>query len=119
MDYANITYTLESNGIKYQNEDINASLFGELITNLDLVDYLVLVPSQPIGKSIYLQAATTENPEELVVEVRLVEDDEKFEHYSYISDDHRKVIAIFLNYWGQQKLPDLGDWQEITEQFLT
>ncbi|CAH1214783.1 MULTISPECIES: hypothetical protein [unclassified Paenibacillus] len=119
MDYANVTYTLESNGIKYQNEDMNASLFDELITNLDLMDYLVLVPSQPIDKSIYLQAATTDNPEEFVVEVRFVFDDERFEHYSYISEDPRKVIAIFLDYWGQQKLPNLGDWQDITEQFLT
>lgn len=117
MESEFICYRLESDGTTYTNESINASLITELITNLDLQDYVVLEPSRPIEGSIYLQSAVMHDEGRLVVETRLQYEDGSFKHYSYITDDHLEIIPIFLDYWGQEKLPDLNGWQDITHEF--
>lgn len=117
MESEFICYRLESDGTNYTNESINASLITELITNLDLQDYVVLEPSRPIENSIYLQSAFMHDEGRLVVETRLLYEDGSFKHYSYITDDHHEIIPIFLDYWGQEKLPNLDGWQDITHEF--
>ncbi|WP_458119450.1 hypothetical protein [Paenibacillus sp. Z6-24] len=115
MSYEYITYTLQSGDVTYDNDAINTSLITDLIVELD--DYIVLSPSMPLGKSIYLQAARMGGEHELVVEVRLQEDEGHFRHYSWITSDRAEVVGIFLAYWGQQQLPDLSGWQDITDEF--
>ncbi|UOK64918.1 hypothetical protein MT997_11280 [Paenibacillus sp. OVF10] len=44
--YSTLRYTLESNGTTYENDNINASLLVELISNLELHEYVVLKPSE-------------------------------------------------------------------------
>ncbi|WP_251035007.1 hypothetical protein [Paenibacillus polymyxa] len=52
--YSTLRYTLESNGTTYENDSINASLLVELITNLELQEYVVLAPSELVkGKYVY------------------------------------------------------------------
>ncbi|WP_017813773.1 hypothetical protein [Paenibacillus shenyangensis] len=115
MSLHQLTYTLQSGEVTYTNEAINASVIVDLITELN--DYIVLNPSIPLENSIYLQAACIGSEQDLVMETRLQYEEGRFRHYSRITGDRTEMIQIFLAYWGQQQLPDLSDWQDITDEF--
>ena len=115
MSLHQLTYTLQSGEVTYTNEAINASVIVDLITELN--DYIVLNPSVPLENSIYLQAACIGGEQDLVMETRLQYEEGRFRHYSRITGDRTEMIQIFLAYWGQQQLPDLSDWQDITDEF--
>ncbi|WP_411349547.1 hypothetical protein [Paenibacillus sp. WLX2291] len=114
-----LRYTLESNGTTYENDSLNGSLFVELITNLELQDYIVLEPSEPLQGSIYMQTAALQEQGQMVAEIRLHDAQTKrgFRHYSYTTADPSVIIQYFLDYWGRQQLPNLEDWQDITDEF--
>ncbi|WP_434752387.1 hypothetical protein [Paenibacillus amylolyticus] len=114
--YSTLRYKLESNGTTYENESLNASVFVDLITDLELHDFVVLQPSDLVEGSMYLQAASLEEPGQMVVETRLQEGEDGFRHYSYTTADTTKVIQWFLDYWGKQELPKLEEWQDITHE---
>jgi hypothetical protein len=114
--YSTLRYKLESNGTTYENESLNASVFVDLISDLELHDFVVLQPSELVEGSMYLQAASLEEPGKMVVETRLQEGESGFKHYSYTTADKTKVIQWFLDYWGKQELPKLEDWQDITHE---
>ncbi|MCK6074751.1 hypothetical protein [Paenibacillus silvae] len=114
--YSTLRYTLESNGTTYENDSINASLLVELITNLELQDYVVLEPSELVEGSIYMQAAALEEPGQMVAEIRLQEGVSGFRHYSYTTGDPTVIIQWILDYWGKQQLPQLASWKDITHE---
>ncbi|WP_342554772.1 hypothetical protein [Paenibacillus sp. FSL R7-0652] len=114
--YTALRYTLESNGTTYKNESINASVFVDLLTNLELQEYVVLEPSELVEGSMYMQAAALDEPGQMVAEIRLQEGESGFRHYSYKTADTTRVIQWFLDYWGKQLLPQLEDWQDITHE---
>ncbi|ANF96305.1 hypothetical protein [Paenibacillus bovis] len=115
MSLHQLTYTLQSGETTYTNEAINASVIVDLITELN--DYIVLNPSVPLESSIYLQAAQIGGDQDLVMEIRLQHEEGRFSHYSRITGDRTEIIQVFLAYWGQQQLPDLSGWQDITGEF--
>ncbi|PYE45535.1 hypothetical protein HUB98_23955 [Paenibacillus barcinonensis] len=112
--YSTLRYTLESDGTTYENDGINASLLVELITNLELQEYVVLEPSELVEGSMYMQAAALGEPGQMVAEIRLQEGEHGFRHYSYTTADTTMVIQWFLDYWGKQQLPQLESWKDIT-----
>ncbi|MCF7755933.1 hypothetical protein KQ941_15910 [Paenibacillus xylanexedens] len=115
--YSTLRYTLESNGTTYENDSINASLLVELISNLELHEYVVLKPSELVEGSMYMQAAALEEPGQMVAEIRLQEGEDGFRHYSCSTTDPTMIIQWFLDYWGKQQLPQLESWQDITHEF--
>ncbi|MFD1886284.1 hypothetical protein [Paenibacillus wenxiniae] len=120
MSYEYVQYKLISGNTTYFNESLNASLFRELIGELELYDFVVLEPSVPLENSIYLQAASLEPPAEqgpMVVEIRLQLSKKQFKHYRLFTADHDEILRLFLNYWGEQRLPDLTNWEDMSEQF--
>ncbi|MBU5353796.1 hypothetical protein ACN9MH_07285 [Paenibacillus silvae] len=114
--YSTLRYTLESNGTTYENDSINASLLVELITNLELQDYVVLEPSELVEGSMYMQAAALKEPGQMVAEIRLQEGEHDFRHYSYTTADPTAITRWFLDYWGKQQLPQLASWKDITHE---
>ncbi|MEW4368972.1 hypothetical protein [Paenibacillus kandeliae] len=117
--YSTLRYTLESNGTTYENDSLQASLFVDLITNLDVQDYIVLEPSEPIEGSIYMQMAALEQDGQMVAEIRFINNQMKngFQHYSYTTSDRTIMIRYILDYWGHQRLPNLEAWQDVTDEF--
>lgn len=120
MTYENLRYELTCGNTTYSNESLNASLFRELIGELELYDFVVLEPSFPLENSIYLQAASLEEPGkpgQMVVEIRFEQGEHKFTHYRMLTENPDQILSLFLNYWGEQRLPDLTNWEDISDQF--
>jgi len=118
---SSIVYTVRTQNKDYPHKEINASLIRDIIQDFltdDDGDFLVLEPDQPIEGSIYMQAiGDPEGSGGILSEVRIVQDDESFRHYSYLSADPAEAVGIFLAYWEAQQLPDLSGWTDITAEF--
>ena len=83
-------------------------------------NFIVLETDPPIQESIYLQSALMSDPgqaKRYVVETRLVAADGSFRHYQWETDALSLVQAIFADYFLRRQLPDLNQWQDITEMF--
>lgn len=117
-DDSALTYTVRTQYADYSNNDINGSLIVDIINALDDDDFIVMEPSKPISQSSYMQAILANgDPSSIIVELRLEYNDQSFRHYSYQTSDLSIAIRMFLDYWGQQKLPDLTTWTDISDQF--
>ncbi|WP_322903462.1 hypothetical protein [Paenibacillus campi] len=125
MSYKYVQYELTCGNGTYANESLNASLFQELISELELYDFIVLEPSVPLEGSLYLQATTLEEATarrpQIIVEIRVQQkqDLHPFRHYRLMTEHNERVLRLFLEYWGEQRLPDveLDGWQEVTDEF--
>lgn len=80
----------------------------------DIDSFIVLEPEVPIGGSIYLQAALSDN--QYMIETRLMADDD-FTHYRYTTTDINNVIKIFTRYYQKHQLKILKSWQDVTSEF--
>ncbi|MFS0724960.1 hypothetical protein [Paenibacillus sp. 1P07SE] len=117
-EYEQVPYILRTQNAEYSSPSISGSHISDIITNLELHEFIVIEPAKPIKDSIYMQAAMFGSSEESVtVEVRLSYDEESFKHYSYETTDKQKVVRLFLDYWGLQQMPDLAEWADISDQF--
>lgn len=120
MENAALSYRLETDGAVYDNESIEASVIIDIINDFEFSqhEFIVLAPSLPLENSIYLQAAAEEGSlGSIIVEARFVYADDSFKHYGYQTTDKSEVIRMFLAYWGEQKLPDMLLWDDITSTF--
>lgn len=73
------------------------------------VDYIVLMPKLPIKGTDFLQYATN-------VELHFISDGNG-KLYSYTPNNVEEVIAIFLDYYDANKLPNTKNWEDITGIF--
>lgn len=70
------------------------------------VDYIVLMPKIPIKGTDFLQYATD-------VELHFISDGNG-KLYSYTPNNVEEVIAIFLDYYDANELPNTDNWEDIT-----
>ncbi|AWH88453.1 hypothetical protein [Limnobaculum parvum] len=80
----------------------------------DVGSFIVLEPQTPLERSIYLQAALTDN--NYMVETRLVSGEE-FSHYRYTTNDVNEVTDFFVAYFRDSKIPDFKRWHDATGEF--
>ncbi|WP_157685463.1 hypothetical protein [Paenibacillus donghaensis] len=113
-------YTISTQQATYNNDAIEAALITDIIEDLypESNDFIVILPDAPVGGSLYMQAIPGDTPSSTIVEIRLSFADQPFKHYNYQTADRSQVIRMFLDYWGQQKLPALDQWTDITDQFI-
>lgn len=115
-----VTYTITTQYATFNNDAIEASRITDIIEGFNTApdDFIVVVPSAPVGESSYMQASPARDAQNsIIVELRLDYADQSFKHYSYQTTDRSQVIRMFLDYWGLQKLPDWTSWADITDQF--
>lgn len=122
MSYQPLTYSIDSNGTIYDNDAIEASVISDIVLDFEtgIHDYIIITPSHPIENSTYIQSASEQQEGEgIVVEIRFVpeEDPSSFQHYAYHTSSKPEIIQILLDYWSEQKLPDLTNWHNITNEF--
>ncbi|MFT8704500.1 hypothetical protein [Bifidobacterium aquikefiricola] len=112
-------FVLQTSEKSYTNSEISGELLRDVVERLSRkeLDFMVLEPSEPVDKSIYLQmlgSVVVETIGSFVVETRLVAEDGSFTQYSYTSADQDEVLSMFLKYWEHGELPDLDGWKDIT-----
>ena len=109
-------FSLDINGTVYNNftdEYLRKSLVEMLETEPGLDNFLILDPAEPIQDSIYLQ--TWYENGIFDIETRIVHADNSFTHYLYKTSSLEETTKIFTEYYLYQKLPNITEWQDVTD----
>ena len=78
--------------------------------------FIILTPKENINSIQYIQMAKNKGSNEYTVEAR-VGDNKLFKHYQYSSNSKEEVISIFLNFTNNKELPNLEEWEDVSDQF--
>ncbi|WP_340022011.1 hypothetical protein MHI24_23900 [Paenibacillus sp. FSL K6-1096] len=116
---SDVTYTISTQYETYANYAIEASLITDIVNGFadDPDDFIVIEPSVPVERSLYMQAAPVRHtPHSIVVELRFGYPDGSFRHFSRLMTDRVSVIRMLLDYWGLQLLPAYSNWSDMTDK---
>jgi hypothetical protein len=111
-------YKLDINGTDYNEVTIEF-----IIKSLRIMpgiepgcdNFLILDPEEPVQNSIYLQTMYCDE-KFFAIETRIVHSDDSFTHYLYETPSLEETEKIFTEYYLYQKLPNITEWQDITDQ---
>lgn len=115
-----LTYSLRTNFDEYSNDDLSALLFDEIISSFspDIWDFMVLSPNKPINDSTFMQVGA---PEEAVdfqftLEIGFENPKSGLKMYRLYTEDKDAVMQCFIDYWKEQRLPDISLWEDVSEE---
>ncbi len=109
-------YSLDINGRVYENfteEYLRSSLAAMLNIESGEDNFLILDPAEPIQNSIYIQ--TWYENGVFDIETRIVHADDSYTHYLYETSSLEEATKIFTEYYLYQKLPNIAEWQDVTD----
>ena len=116
-------YLLETENGKIMGEVDSARIIDEInrIANEEVkpsedYGFLILTPNESINNVQYIQMAKNVGSNEYTIEIR-IGDDKNFNHYQYFSYNKEEVMAIFLDFANNNKLPDFQEWDDVSDQF--
>ena len=114
-----LTFLLETEFRRYANEEINVTLFEEIISSSpDTWNFMVLEPNEPIQDSIFLQVgaqwADTAWPFKFNLEIGFGETETGVRLYRFITDDENVVLQYMIDYWQAQSIPDISLWEDVS-----
>ena len=117
-----LTYSMQTGNGDYTDAEINASLFNELINNLNPTEwnFIILSPSKPVNNSTFIQVGTSPaitDSNELTIEIAF-DDKSGRKMYRYETEDRDIVLQYFIDYWEKQQVPDISSWQDVTDEIL-
>lgn len=99
----------DGDSIRKHNTEILKQAVFSLTDNED--SFVILEPKYPIDNSIYLQAVCQENI--YIAEIHFIlNPDNKQKHYSRVFGTKEDLYDIFVQYYTQDKIPDLGEWND-------
>jgi len=113
------TYSLRTNFSDYTSDEISISLFEKHINILlysGVYDFMVLCADKPIQHSTFIQAVC---PEEItdykfIIEIGFHDNQSELEMYRYYNHNQDDVLQYFIDYWKEQKIPDISSWEDVS-----
>ena len=114
------TYSLRTNFDEYENNDLSAALFDEILNGFssDVWDFMVLSPDKPINDCTFLQVGA---PEEIVdyqytLEIGFESRKTGLTMYRLYIGDKDMVLRCLIDYWQEQKIPDISFWEDVSAE---
>ena len=111
------TYTLETQFYAFTNETISASLFDDVISSFYRCpeDFMSLAPHKPIQDSIFIQVTTLETADfPFMLEVGFDDKGAGYTRYRLYTKDKNVVLRHFVDYWQEQRIPDISFWADVS-----
>lgn len=111
-------FILNINGYEYKDfdqQDLEDSIQNMPGNDPGNDNFLILEPKEPIQNSIYMQ--TLYEDKVFDVEIRIVHSKELFSHYLKKISSIEEVKKIFLDYYLYKKIPNISEWEDITNTF--
>ena len=113
-------FSLMTNFYEYPNEKISVTLFDEIITGFDpdIWDFMTLSPDEPIDGSTFLQVgAPQENVDfQFTLEIGFYDEKSGLTMYRTYTKDKNTVMQFFIDYWQEQKIPDISTWEDVSAE---
>lgn len=113
-----IVYSLRTDQHEYKHDEINTELFLHYLNAfvVDVWDFMVLEPSEPVGNVTFLQvAAPTSEYGEMAVEIGVV-NPHKLEMYRNYTARKGDVLRVFTDYFEKQIPPDYSTWEDMSDE---
>lgn len=117
-----LSFSLRTNYTSFSNNMLCTSMFDFMLSNPEPDDYMVLTPEAPIGSSTFLQVAfntakkisrkTVMNPDySYTLEAGFGGKRRSVAIYRLNTKDKGIVLQHFVDYWRNQKIPDVSSWE--------
>ena len=114
-----LSYSLRTNNDAYSSNLLCAGLFDSILSTSDPDDFMVLAPDEPINRSTFLQTAniSSSNTEfSYALEVAFGRKNRSSAMYRLNTNDKDIVLQHFVDYWRDQKLPDVSLWEDVSKE---
>ncbi|MFD2115184.1 hypothetical protein ACFSTH_05665 [Paenibacillus yanchengensis] len=109
-------FTLHYNEAEFSHISLDG--LKELFQRLEDEDYIILIPSEPIAQSVFLQVKH-EQSNNYHVEIRLeYEGENQFKQYAIDTMDVSECEQWFTNYFAGE-LPNVANWHDLTDYLKT
>jgi len=112
-----LSYSLRTNEDYYSNNMLCAGLFDCILSISDPDDFMVLEPNEPINRSTFLQIAnnSTRSVEfPYTLEIAFGRRKRSDAMYRLNTNDKDVVLRHFVDYWRDQKIPDVSLWEDVS-----
>lgn len=117
-----LTFTLKTAYKERSNEDINEEMLSRIldyfilndaIFNGDDWDFVILEPSGQINGSNFVQVGAPQHITngKFTLEIGFGNEETGIKIYRHYTDNKKIVLQLLVNYWQDQQLPDLTDWE--------
>ena len=112
-------YSLRTQNYLYSNNMIYGGLFENIMSASDFAsnDFMVLAPNEPINRCTFLQMAknSAKNAKFLyTLEIAFGRKNRSTSFYRLDTNDKDVVLQHFVNYWRDQKIPDVSLWEDVS-----
>ena len=115
-------YSLQTISYEYENGKLSVELFNEIISGFtpDVWDYMMLSPNEPIDNCTCIQFSSFDDGT-CDFRYRLEAyfgstDDNTWKVYRSPSSDKSIAIQHFIEFWKEQKIPDISSWEDVTDE---
>ena len=119
-DMQEMTFSLRTNYAEFSHAELSISLFEDILNSFepDIWDFMVLSPSKPINGSTFIQVGA---PQEIVdfqytLEIGFYSMESGLTMYRSYTTDKDVVLHYIIDYWQEQKLPDISSWKDVSEE---
>jgi len=113
-----ITYSIRTNFDEYSNDELDELLFDEIISSFspEFWDFMVLSPDIPIQDSTFIQVGAPQESVGFVytIEIGFETKEDGLTLYRLYTDDHDIALQCIIDYWQDQKIPDVATWEDVT-----
>ena len=129
-----LPFSLRTNYCSYSSNMLCAGLFDFILLDPEPDDFLVLAPEVPLGSSTFIQVAfNTKNPVKKTARKKSgntsIDPDNPYTLeagfggkrksvaiYRLNAKDKDIVLQYFIDYWRDQKIPDVSSWENISRE---
>ena len=114
-----LSYSLRTQNYLYSNNMIYTGLFESIMSASDFApnDFMVLAPSEPINRSTFLQMAKNSAKKTkylYTLETAFGKKNRSTSFYRMDTNDKDVVLQHFVDYWRDQKIPDVSLWEDVS-----
>jgi len=113
------TFTLHTNSSDYQHSDLSVAGFADYLNNFtaDYWDFMTLEPSEPIKGSTFIQVGSPDARTNYMMTVEIgFLNATRIEMYRYYTDDKTEVLHILAEYFENQEIPDISNWEDVSNE---
>ena len=118
-DVQELTFHVITEFNVYTNDELSTLLLEEIINSSpELWGFMVLEPNQPIQESTFIQVGTSwADTAKFNLEIGFGNAETGPRLYRLVTEDKNVVLQYFIDYWQEQRIPDISLWEDVSYIF--
>ena len=112
------TFSLRTNFDEFADDEIDSSLFDEIMNSFmpGVWNFMVLSPEIPIQDSTFIQVGAPQKNVgfQYTLEIGFETRENGLTLYRLYTRDKDIVLQYIIDYWQEQKIPDVLSWEDVS-----